>query len=164
MCDSQAQMATKGCAPDIQHTEHIVSIVFIVCQSTMSSRQRFNFPYRQSISSFIFLSFKLFFSPNKCIVSLFFFEGKTSLAHALVYGRDGNVAADQRTVGLDYYSWKPRPLTDELEILLVDCAGQRNYLLTHQFFLTEGELIFFSMPKGVPKKLCPIYLAAVDEL
>eukprot|EP00112_Aurelia_sp_Birch-Aquarium-sp1_P023376 Seg6940.1 transcript_id=Seg6940.1/GoldUCD/mRNA.D3Y31 product="Malignant fibrous histiocytoma-amplified sequence 1" protein_id=Seg6940.1/GoldUCD/D3Y31 len=68
------------------------------------------------------------------------YAGKTSLAHALVYGRDGNVAADQRTVGLDYYSWKPRPLTDELEILLVDCAGQRNYLLTHQFFLTEGAL------------------------
>ena len=101
--------------------------------------------YATIFCSFLVWFCLLFFGPDSALL-LFCFQGKTSLVHALVYGKDGNVAADQRTVGLDYYSWKPRPLTDELEILLVDCAGQRNYLLTHQFFLTEGELIFVKFP------------------
>ena len=55
----------------------------------------------------------------------------------MVDGKDANIAPELRTVGLDYFSWKPRP-EDSLDILMLDCAGQRKYLLTHQFFLTEG--------------------------
>ena len=67
------------------------------------------------------------------------FQGKTSLVHALVYGQDGNIQPDDRTVGLDYYTWKLKPLEDPIEVLLVDCAGQRQYLLTHQFFFAQGK-------------------------
>eukprot|EP00794_Sanderia_malayensis_P017826 gene17826-19607_t len=66
--------------------------------------------------------------------------GKTSLAKALVEGRDANVTTDERTIGLDNYFWRPNPHESELEILIVDCAGQRKYLLTHQFFFTEGAI------------------------
>ncbi len=63
-------------------------------------------------------------------------------------GRDAHVPEEDRTVGLDTYFWRPRPHEDgpELEVLIVDCAGQRKYLLTHQFFLTEGwenSLLYF---------------------
>ena len=76
------------------------------------------------------------------------FQGKTSLVHALVYGQDGNIQPDDRTVGLDYYTWKLKPLEDPIEVLLVDCAGQRQYLLTHQFFFAQGKYPHYSYPMG----------------
>ncbi len=81
----------------------------------------------------------------KCTISPFtrlmpssFVLGKTSLAKALVEGKAANITEDERTIGLDLYFWRPIPHKEELEILIVDCAGQRKYLLTHQFFFTEG--------------------------
>ena len=57
-------------------------------------------------------------------------------------GKDAKIDEDHRTVGIDQHLWKPRPDIDDLEVLMVDCAGQRNYLLTHQFFFSQGRIYF----------------------
>ena len=49
------------------------------------------------------------------------------------------------SIGIDQDLWKPRPDIDDLEVLMVDCAGQRGHLLTHQFFFSQG--ISFSFHK-----------------
>jgi len=67
--------------------------------------------------------------------------GKSSLAHALVHKKDAKIAPDKRTVGIDFHKWRPNPQQEDgIEIRLIDCAGQRKYLLTHQFFFTEGAI------------------------
>jgi GTPase SAR1 family protein len=64
--------------------------------------------------------------------------GKTSLVDALMKGRSTEIDVDDRTFGVVFYHWKPEPHVDELELVVVDCAGQKNYLMTHQLFLSEG--------------------------
>ena len=64
--------------------------------------------------------------------------GKTSLVKALVEGEACEIDKNDRTFGVVFYYWKPEPNVDELELLLVDCAGQRKYQMTHQLFLSEG--------------------------
>ena len=76
------------------------------------------------------------------IFRLYFSQGKTSLAKALLDGKDAKIDKDQRTVGIDQHLWKPRPGIDDLEVLMIDCAGQRKYLLTHQFFFSQGRMYF----------------------
>ena len=52
---------------------------------------------------------------------------------------DAEIEAEDRTVGIDFYYWKAEPhLPNGLEVLIVDCAGQRQYLLTHQLFLCHA--------------------------
>ena len=65
--------------------------------------------------------------------------GKSSLAFALVHAKallypDGKAHS---TVGVDFYTWRPVP--DDVEFHIVDCAGQRRYQLTHPFFLSSGK-------------------------
>ena len=56
-----------------------------------------------------------------------------------MHKKDAKIAPDKRTVGIDFHKWRPNPQQEDgIEIRLIDCAGQRKYLLTHQFFFTEG--------------------------
>ena len=56
-----------------------------------------------------------------------------------MYKKDAKIEPDERTVGIDFHKWRPNPQQEDgIEIRLIDCAGQRRYLLTHQFFFTEG--------------------------
>lgn len=64
--------------------------------------------------------------------------GKTSLVNALVKGEACEINEDDRTFGVVFYHWKPEPDVDDLELLVVDCAGQRKYQMTHQLFFSEG--------------------------
>lgn len=71
--------------------------------------------------------------------------GKTSLVNALVKGEACEIYEHDRTFGVVFYHWKPEPDVDELELLVVDCAGQRKYHMTHQFFLSEGALLLLTV-------------------
>ncbi len=64
--------------------------------------------------------------------------GKTSLVNALMTGESTQIHVDDRTFGVVFYHLKPEPLVDELELMVVDCAGQKQYQMTHQLFLSEG--------------------------
>ena len=64
--------------------------------------------------------------------------GKTSLIEALVKGEACRIDKDDRTFGVVFYHWKPEPHVDDLELLVVDCAGQRKYQMTHRLFLSKG--------------------------
>ena len=71
--------------------------------------------------------------------------GKTSLVHALMSGQSTRIDEADRTFGVMFYHWKPEPDIDELELMFVDCAGQKKYQMTHQLFLSEGTVqIFFT--------------------
>ncbi|CAB4019295.1 malignant fibrous histiocytoma-amplified sequence 1 homolog, partial [Paramuricea clavata] len=63
--------------------------------------------------------------------------GKTSLVNALMTGESTQIDEDDRTFGVVFYHWKPEPEVDELELMVVDCAGQKKYQMTHQLFLSE---------------------------
>ena len=66
--------------------------------------------------------------------------GKSSLAYALVHGKAPDILPDDRTIGIEFITWKPTPKDPEgLNFQIVDCAGQRRYRLTHPFFLSEGK-------------------------
>lgn len=69
--------------------------------------------------------------------------GKTSLVSALIKGESTEIDADDRTFGVVFYNWKPEPEVDDLELLIVDCAGQKKYQMTHQLLLSEGIFIAF---------------------
>lgn len=71
--------------------------------------------------------------------------GKTSLVNALVEGEAVEINTDDRTFGVVFYHWKPEPDVDELELLVVDCAGQREYQMTHQLFLSKGALFLLTV-------------------
>ena len=64
--------------------------------------------------------------------------GKTSLVNVLMKGLSSEIKEEDRTFGVTFYHWKPEPLVDELELMVIDCAGQRKYQMTHQLFLSEG--------------------------
>jgi GTPase SAR1 family protein len=59
--------------------------------------------------------------------------GKTSLVHALMKGKSTQIDEDDRTFGVVFYHWKPEPDVDELELMVVDCAGQKKYHMTINF-------------------------------
>ena len=40
------------------------------------------------------------------------------------------------TIGIDFYEWK----MFDIEILIIDCAGEKKYMLTHQLFLSTGKV------------------------
>jgi Ran GTPase-activating protein (RanGAP) involved in mRNA processing and transport len=74
--------------------------------------------------------------------------GKTSLVNALIHGTSPVIAKDGRTVGIDQLRWVPDPalvraLTPpgkdfrELSVIACDFAGQKEYLVTHQLFMTR---------------------------
>lgn len=68
--------------------------------------------------------------------------GKSSLAHALVNGRAPDILPDDRTVGIEFFTWKPTPNDPMgLKFEIVDFAGQHRYRLTHPFFFSEGKQI-----------------------
>ena len=68
--------------------------------------------------------------------------GKSSLAYALVHGKAPDILPDDRTIGIEFITWKPTPKDPEgLNFQIVDCAGQRRYQLTHPFFLSEGKFV-----------------------
>ena len=75
--------------------------------------------------------------------------GKTSLVNALVQGKvcTTTEATPCSTIGLEFHSWKPNP-EEELQVRVVDCAGQKKYQLTHSFFIHEGECVFPLSPAG----------------
>lgn len=64
------------------------------------------------------------------------FLGKTSLAKAL-QGNPCNTAPKETTIGIDFYKWT----LFDIEVLIIDCAGERKYMLTHQLFLSTGSSI-----------------------
>lgn len=45
---------------------------------------------------------------------------------------------EERTIGMDFFHWKAEAKEDGLQVLLVDCAGQKKYILTHQLFMSTG--------------------------
>lgn len=61
------------------------------------------------------------------------FSGKTSLAKAL-QGEPCCNTTNVSTIGIDFYKWK----MFDIEILIIDCAGEKKYMLTHQLFLSTG--------------------------
>jgi GTPase SAR1 family protein len=65
--------------------------------------------------------------------------GKTSLVKSLMTGESTQIEEDDRTFGVVFYHWKPEPDVDELEFMVVDCAGQKKYQMIHQLFLSEGD-------------------------
>ena len=67
--------------------------------------------------------------------------GKTSLVDALMKGTPTEIRVDDRTFGVVFYHWKPEPHVDELELVVVDCAGQKKYQMTHQLFMSEGSSV-----------------------
>ncbi|CAB3981647.1 malignant fibrous histiocytoma-amplified sequence 1 homolog [Paramuricea clavata] len=71
--------------------------------------------------------------------------GKTSLVKALMTGESTQIDEDDRTFGVVFYHWKPEPDVDELELMVVDCAGQKKYQMTHQLFLSEGALFILAV-------------------
>ena len=87
---------------------------------------------------FISVDCILYYSRQK--VSLFYFcdSGKTFLAKALYTCKEPEECNDE-TIGIDCFHWKHKHNDeDTLEILIVDCAGQKKYMLTHQLFLSTG--------------------------
>lgn len=68
--------------------------------------------------------------------------GKTSLAEAIVSCQAADAGVNIKTIGIDFFHWKEQlPDTDEmLDVMIVDCAGEKKYLLTHQLFLSVGML------------------------
>lgn len=74
--------------------------------------------------------------------------GKTSCVRSLVSGRSECVPKDDRTFGIDKYEWTPKE-SKGIKIVFRDFAGQEDYHLTHQHFLTSGELalIVFDLSK-----------------
>ena len=64
--------------------------------------------------------------------------GKTSLVNALMKCESTEITEKDRTFGVEFFHWKPEPHVDELELMVVDCAGQKKYQMTHQLFLSEG--------------------------
>ena len=69
--------------------------------------------------------------------------GKTSLVHTLTSGESTQIDEADRTFGVKFYHWKPEPDIDELELMVVDCAGQKKYQMTHQVFFSEGIKILY---------------------
>lgn len=65
--------------------------------------------------------------------------GKTCLVKMLMEGESTQINEDDRTFGVVFYNWKPEPHVDELELMVIDCAGQEAYQMTHQLFLSEGK-------------------------
>ncbi|XP_046855464.1 malignant fibrous histiocytoma-amplified sequence 1 homolog [Xenia sp. Carnegie-2017] len=66
--------------------------------------------------------------------------GKTSLVKMLMEGESTQINEDDRTFGVVFYNWKPEPHVDELELMVIDCAGQKAYQMTPQLLLSEGAL------------------------
>lgn len=66
-----------------------------------------------------------------------YYTGKTTLAKAihLYYTPDYE---EERTIGMDFFKWMAEAKEDGLQVLLVDCAGQKKYILTHQLFMSTG--------------------------
>ena len=66
--------------------------------------------------------------------------GKTSLAKSfqdIPCGESDN----ETTIGIDFYDWK----LFDIEVLIVDCAGEKKYMLTHQLFLSTGTYYCFML-------------------
>ena len=72
------------------------------------------------------------------------FLGKTSLAKAL-QGNPCDTAPKETTIGIDFYKWT----LFDIEVLIIDCAGERKYMLTHQLFLSAGASIILSLISAV---------------
>ena len=71
-------------------------------------------------------------------------SGKTSLAKAL-QGNPCNAVPKETTIGIDFYKWA----LFDIDVLIIDCAGERKYMLTHQLFLSTGTSIILSLRSGV---------------
>ncbi|XP_028393150.1 malignant fibrous histiocytoma-amplified sequence 1 homolog [Dendronephthya gigantea] len=71
--------------------------------------------------------------------------GKSSVVNALIKCDPTEIKEDDRTFGVVFFHWKPEPHVDELELMVVDCAGQRKYQMTHQLFLSEGALFILAV-------------------
>lgn len=67
--------------------------------------------------------------------------GKTSLANA-VQGKGCDPHVKEDTIGIDFYEWLPEE--NDVEILIVDCAGEHKYTLTHQLFVSIGTDILYN--------------------
>ncbi|XP_066929100.1 malignant fibrous histiocytoma-amplified sequence 1 homolog [Clytia hemisphaerica] len=63
-------------------------------------------------------------------------SGKTTLAKA-IYSYEEPEPVEERTIGMDFFEWKDK---NGLNVLIVDCAGQKKYILTHQIFMQTGIL------------------------
>lgn len=83
------------------------------------------------------------------------FLGKTSLAKAL-QGNPCNAAPKETTIGIDFYKWT----LFDIEVLIIDCAGERKYMLTHQLFLSTGTSLF-SLSFEFSLELFLFYLCSV---
>ena len=66
--------------------------------------------------------------------------GKTTLAKA-IHSFVEPEAEIERTIGMDFFNWKAEAKEDGLQVLLVDCAGQKKYILTHQLFMSTGTFV-----------------------
>ena len=51
----------------------------------------------------------------------------------------------EATIGIDFYKWT----LFDIEVLMIDCAGERKYMLTHQLFLSTGTSIIFPLSSVV---------------
>lgn len=74
--------------------------------------------------------FMIQFNLNVFILS---FLGKTSLAKSLI----GQSCCDNEktaTIGMDMFSCQ----IQDTDIVIIDCAGENKYVLTHQLFLSSG--------------------------
>ena len=70
-----------------------------------------------------------------------FFAGKTHLAKALSTNSEAEGGVDE-TIGIDCFKWNHFDEKDgkELEVMILDCAGQTKYMETHQLFLSTGKI------------------------
>ena len=87
--------------------------------------------------------------------------GKTSLVTALKKGETTEINEADRTFGVMFCHWKPEPDVDELELMVVDCAGQKKYQMTHQLFLSEGMEI---LHLGSYCCFCIFFMCTVHEI
>lgn len=85
------------------------------------------------------------FKSSKLTTKHFLRLGKTSLAEAIVSCQAADAGVNIKTIGIDFFHWKEQlPDTDEmLDVMIVDCAGEKKYLLTHQLFLSVGNIHFY---------------------
>lgn len=66
--------------------------------------------------------------------------GKTFLAKALSTYKEPEKSSDE-TIGIDSYHMRITVNDNSLlEVLILDCAGQKKYMLTHQIFLSMGTI------------------------
>ena len=93
----------------------------------------------------------------KYLNKLYNLSGKTTLSKA-IYSYEEPEPVEERTIGLDFFEWKAEAKHDGLKVLIVDCAGQKKYVLTHQLFMQTGIERCISLG-CFPKTIVEIFLS-----